>query len=232
MNANQANEVYAELLKKVCYNSKDIIHTWQKNRGVDIPQLIRELGDKRRKASFRLLMVLSAYIIVCLGIEISLISLPTHLFYKSYPHLFMFFVLASQFGLLFLVLLAKEKWFLGPENDARNVSQKVYDTLSDLERDLSLFGKGSIDSETSVIIDENTFTSSTLSTALSLVEAQNKLLRLTSNGSALTNAEEVAKTGKEIIELRRGLDDKISSASRFGIVLNRNNILSKAQRIS
>ena len=145
MKAKQANEVYKTLQNKVCYNSKDIIDTWQKNRGVDIPQLIRKLGDKRRKASLSLLMVLSACIIVCLGIEISLMTLPTNLFNKSYPHLFMFFVLASQFGLLSLALLVKEKWCLGLENDARDISQEVRDTLSDLERDLSLFGKNSIE---------------------------------------------------------------------------------------
>lgn len=161
---------------------------------------------------------------VGLGILIFLVFLAAYPPSKNHPHLFLFFILASLLALILLASVIKEKLCIGPENDARDISQEVRDILSDLKRDLSLFGKGSIDNET--------FRASASVTAILIIDAQNELLRLAQNNSVIANIMEILVIGEKLIRLRKELDDKIASALRFGIVLDRNDILSKVRRIS
>jgi hypothetical protein len=75
---------------------------------------------------------------------------------------------------------------------------------------------------------ENNINSKVLYTATRVVEVQNRLLRLTLNGSVMVNIELVKIAISDFNSCNTTLCEQIEAARLFGIVIDRNTVLRQA----
>ncbi len=230
MTAKEASMMYLVLQEMIAYNYRSILDTWQKDRGVNIPELIGELKVKEKKANFRILTSMPIYLATALLAITALRGLLViFLFNRNYPFVFFVLALVTVFSSGYLISMSREKWCSKAIQDRNKADSLVYVLLFDLGRDLNYFKES--DFANGYSIDHNTFGGAILYTALSIVDLQNNLLALTVRGSILANLSLVAKGSSELIKLHTRLDEQIGSAKRFGRTFDRSDILADASKV-
>jgi hypothetical protein len=75
MTAKEANAKYVELLGWVAYNSNSIFYNWQRSKGINIPNLVRELRVKEKKAIYTIVIATLVNIAIAVSLTIGAIQL-------------------------------------------------------------------------------------------------------------------------------------------------------------
>lgn len=226
MTAKEAQKKYEKLCDMVESSFRKILHTWQRNKLVDIPMLIQELRDKEKKANFTIIITMLVNIVI-----ISSLIMGAMLLYRifSEDHYPIFFIFLTSIVLILSIYFTDKirgVYCFKAIEEKRKLSVKLDHFLTLLESDLSLFAINDR------LIDSPTLGSKILYTALNIAEVQKKLLRLTLNGSIIANAELVESGIKDFTSLKKLFDEQIDAAKHFGREIDGKSMLGEASRKS